>query len=133
MRLWNLTNRVLIIAIAYGALGVCMPGCKSIRDRGGETEPSFLGLKKRKKSERSENHLEGEYLDPLGARNTERIMLDDLSPSQIGTTLKTRWFTDSDRSTAINELSEGKQLFAYASSRHEANPQGDAHLSLIHI
>jgi len=128
MRLWNLTNRVLIIAIAYGALVVCMPGCASIRDRGAETDRSFLGLKKRKKAQRPENHLEGEYLDPLGARNAERIMIDDLSPSQIGTTLKTRWFSGTDRSTAITELANGKQLFSSASSQHEANPQGDAHI-----
>ncbi len=133
MRLWHQTNRVLILSIAIGALTVCTSGCKSLRDRGANSDRSLLGLKKKKKSEEPAQDLSGEYLDPLGARNTERIMLDDLSPSQIATTFKTRWLSDKDRdrSAASVAISTGKELFSRASAQHQANPNGDAHIEVF--
>lgn len=130
MRLWHLTNRMLILTIALGTLTVSTSGCKTFRNRGLKSEQSFLGLKKgRGKARKKEKDLSKEYLDPLGARNTDRIILDDLSPSQIATTLKTRWLSESDQSTASAELANGKETFSFASAQQEANPSGEEHIT----
>ena len=128
MRLWHLTNRVLILAIAFGTLTVCMSGCSSLRDRGLKSEQSLLGFKKDQKPKQFEEDLSGEYLDPLGARNSNRLVLDDLSPSQIATTFKTRWFSGTDSTSASDEIANGKRLFSNASAQHQANPEGDTHI-----
>lgn len=126
MRLWHLTNRLLIVVTTVAALTVLMPGCKALRNRGANSDQSPLGL--RKNRSRDQEDLSNEYLDPLGARNANRIILDDLSPSQISTTLKTRWLSATDRSTASAELSRGKEAFSLASSQHVANPEGEQHI-----
>jgi len=127
MRLWHPTNRLLFLAIAIASLTLFMPGCKSLRKNGAESEQSLVNFRKKNKPSNQEE-LSSEYLDPLGARNADRIVLDDLSPSQISTTIKTRWLSQSDSSTASQSLSRGKELFASASSQHQASPEGEDHL-----
>ncbi len=130
MRLWHLTNRTLILTMVIGTLTSSMTGCKAFRERGLKTEQSVLGLKKdKKKKGKKETDLSKEYLDPLGARNSERLMLDDLSPSQIATTLKTRFLSEGSKTTASAELAKGKNTFDSASAQLQADPDGEAHIA----
>lgn len=121
---------MLILTIAVGTLTVSTSGCKAFRNRGLKSEQTLLGFKKSKgKKPKQEKDLSKEYLDPLGARNTDRIILDDLSPSQIATTFKTRWLSETDQSTASAELANGKETFSYAGSHQQANPNGEDHIA----
>lgn len=70
-------------------------------------------------------------LDPLGSRNANRLLLDDLAPSQIGTTLKTRLNAGEDKTTAEAAYAQGKQLYQQATEAIAANPDGDQHESLF--
>jgi outer membrane protein assembly factor BamD (BamD/ComL family) len=66
------------------------------------------------------NVAEPDPLDPLGSRNTNRLVWDDFSPSQIGTTLKTRLNAGEDKTIAENAYNEGKQLYQQDGDQHEA-------------
>jgi len=66
-------------------------------------------------------------LDPLGSRNANRLLLDDLAPSQIGTTLKTRFSTGENKTSAQAAYAQGEQFYQQATQTIEANPNGDQH------
>jgi len=62
-------------------------GCQSFTNAKNKAA-SVLGLDSNGPSKREIDA--DEYLDPLGARSGDRLLLDDLSPSQLATTWKTR-------------------------------------------
>ena len=66
-------------------------GCK-VFDYGGMSSFLSKGKKSTYEKEQEDRFKPGadEILDPLGARNSDRIVLDDLSPSQILTTIEAR-------------------------------------------
>ena len=66
-------------------------------------------------------------LDPLGTRNSNRLLLDDLSPSQIGTTVKTRFAAGENKESADAAFASGKQLYEQGTQMIAANPDGDQH------
>ena len=75
----------------------------------------------------SRNDTEGDVLDPLGARDSNRVLLDDLSPSQFSTTWKTKFGNLAGESTAQQYYSQGQQLFNQGTAALNANPTGTSH------
>lgn len=55
-------------------------------------------------------------LDPMGPRNGNRLILQDLAPSQIGTTLKAKTTMKVDREGAQQAYDEGQRLYRQAAS-----------------
>ncbi len=108
-------------------LSVLFVGCQSgpfSRSSSDGTSRGLLGLKKKQ-----DNALKADdILDPLGERNYNRILPQDLAPSQLGTTLKTRWSKTNQPEKATDAFNEGQGLYAQALVIKEANPDGDEHL-----
>jgi outer membrane protein assembly factor BamD (BamD/ComL family) len=82
-------------------------GCQSFRDSIGAKKPgSLLGIKRRgpKRSIDSD-----EVLDPLGARDGNRLLLDDLAPSQVATTFKIRMAGADSESAQLAQAPSGEE------------------------
>ena len=119
MRCW------LIIFLLLTML-VNSSGCQSFSD----VKKSFgklPGLKRRGPKQ----ELSDELLDPLGARNTNRLLWEDLSPSQIGTTLRTRGGKKIDESAAAAYYETGISKYAEAVTVMKAEPTGKRHADLF--
>lgn len=67
-----------------------------------------------------------EILDPLGARNSDRIVLDDLSPSQILTTIEAR-MGGADPEMSRKYFREAKTLYNSAIAKMDADPDGTSY------
>ena len=67
-----------------------------------------------------------ELLDPLGARNANRLVLEDLAPGQIATTLATRG-KKNDEEKANVAFKKGNELYHQALAKMDANPTGNSH------
>ncbi len=72
-----------------------------------------------------------ELLDPLGARNPERMILQDLAPGQIGTTFKTMGFKKVDQDAAKAAYEAGQQLYQQALQLRDSDPEDKTHLELL--
>ena len=109
MRLHIVSTKLLI---ALALLIAIAPGCQSLKpssQKGGLLD-KISG--KSTKDKRYTELLENEALDPLGRRDGNRMLLDDLSPSQIGATWKAR------SAGRVNEEA-AKQSFATATELYE--------------
>ena len=74
-----------------------------------------------------DNLREGEVLDPLGARDSQRLLLDDLAPGQFGTTWKARVGSPAGESAARQYYSQGQQSYSQGTAALEADSSGTAH------
>lgn len=117
MRLWFalLTSILLLFSVS---------GCK-VFNSGGMSSFLSKGKESAYEKEQEDRFKPGadEILDPLGARNSDRIVLDDLSPSQILTTIEARM------GGANPELSKkhflgAKTLYNSAIAKMDADPEG---------
>ena len=112
-----------VVALCLLILG---SGCQSLSNSKNKIS-SILGLDSDgpKEPEISADEL----LDPLGARDGDRLLLDDLAPSQIATTLKTRFSNGlskgAEQATAYYERGEG--IYRQGISQFEANPEANLH------
>ena len=68
-------------------------------------------------------------MDPLGARDGNRLLLDDLAPDQIATTFKTRFGGGISKGSEQAEkyYDRGEALYRQGISRRDADPNGDLH------
>ena len=99
------------LTILLSFVVVCAPGCGGFKMNGQKRSLFDRISDKAKKTERQEL-LADEALDPLGRRDGNRLLLDDLSPGQIATTLKIR------SGAGISE-SEANQHFATATELYD--------------
>ena len=74
---------------------------------------------------------DSEYLDPMGRRSLNRLVLQDLAPSQLPTTLATRVSTKADPEAAQQALAEGRRLYEQALAQMTETPDGTGHLDLF--
>ena len=95
-------------------------GCASLRQSAKEISKGFRGSQ-------NENASTDDSFDPLGSRDSRRLLLDDLAPSQIGTTLKTRFSTGENKAVAEAAYEEGKQFYQQGTQAITANPDGQQH------
>jgi outer membrane protein assembly factor BamD (BamD/ComL family) len=122
MRLW-------LISIVIGSFLLSgSTGCKSLQQKFGsskkESAPgTILGKRKSPTQELDPDDV----LDPLGARNSNRLLLDDLAPSQFSTTMKVRLQGGSDQQAAQQAYAEGQRLYNAGIGQLDAKPDGDAH------
>ena len=106
MRLW-------LISVVIGSwLLSGSTGCQALQNKSSsakrESAPrNFLG--KRKSSAREIDT--DDVLDPLGARDGNRLLLDDLAPSQFATTMKIRMRGGIDEQAAQQAYAEGQRLY----------------------
>jgi hypothetical protein len=113
--------------LIVGLLACC--GCQSFSDTGGNKNGLF-GLRPKKKTGQHQD-LSEEYMDPLGARNVNRLLLDDLSFGQIKTTLKTRGKAKADPTLAASHYEQGIAKYAEASTQMQADAESQKHQSLF--
>ena len=130
------SRSTLVVVLALGVLA--FSGCQSLKKVG-----SIFG-KPELVAERADDRGSvdsDELLDPLGARNANRLVLGDYAPSQIATTLATRGGKNNEEK-ANAAFKQGNELYQQALAKMDANPTGNSHqrmfvtaanLSLIHI
>lgn len=121
----NILKRLSVpTAAALAVTLVLLSGCSALKKSAKKVSEGF---------ERGKNNVANtdDPLDPLGSRRADRLLLDDFSPSQIGTTLKTRLNADEDKTTAETAYAEGKQLYQRATELITANPDGDQHEAIF--
>lgn len=120
MRLW-------FLLLSCALLTFSVSGC-TVFDSGGMS--SFLSKDKesayKKESEDRFKPGADEILDPLGARDSDRIVLDDLSPSQILTTLEAR-MGGVDHEMSQKYFLEAKTLYNSAVAKMDADSGGTSY------
>ena len=123
MRFW-------LVCITIGSFLLCgSTGCQSLQQKFDKTEASprkksLFG--KKRKGPKSEINTE-DVLDPLGARDSNRILLDDLAPSQFATTIKVHMNGGVDEQAARQSYAEGQRLYNAGIAQLDADPNGEAH------
>jgi outer membrane protein assembly factor BamD (BamD/ComL family) len=112
----GLTCLTIILSILIVA-----PGCKSLR-LSGKKGTLFDRISGKTKKNDRDDLLAEEALDPLGRRDGNRLLLDDLAPSQIATTLKIRTGTGISESVANQHFAKATELYerAFASKQSGA-------------
>ena len=102
-------------------------GCQSFRDTLNNRSIDLFGL-----SRNSDQELDSdELLDPLGARDVDRLLVDDLAPSQIATTIKIRANGGADRETAQKHYDQGYELYQQGIRTLETQPDKNEHQDLF--
>jgi len=111
----------LLISILF----VSAPGCRSFSPKvqGQKLLDTIAG--KTKKDSRQEM-LADEALDPLGRRDGKRLLWDDLSPSQIATTLKIRSGTGVSEASANQHFAKATELYDQALASKQGGAPGAA-------
>ena len=127
MRMHRVSFRCHLIALMI-ALIFSFTGCHSIQSRPnrGDGVGGLLGLRKQKDGQFDEELLTS--VDPLGARGYNRLLLDDLSPGNLSTTLAVRTTYKEDRPAAEAAYEKGQQLYNQALAMLDANPDGTDHI-----
>lgn len=102
-------------------------GCTTLQNSFDKIGDKFAGKKRTASSVISEQ----DSLDPLGARSHRRLLLDDLSPSQLSSTIKSRFAGKEGQAAAQQSFTTGKQLFDRASQMITSNPDGTRHTPIF--
>ena len=68
-----------------------------------------------------------EIMDPLGRRQANRMVIDDLAPSQLMTTLMAKSSFSEDPEQAEETFAEGKALYEEALLQMDADPESGEH------
>jgi outer membrane protein assembly factor BamD (BamD/ComL family) len=118
--------------LAVGLLVPALTGCQLFN-------PSSSGSSKKGRSPfgfLSRNKLDrevdaDEVLDPLGARDSNRLLLDDLAPSQLATTVKSRLGVGSDEEAARKHYEDGQKLYEQGIAQMKTDPEGEDHKQLF--
>lgn len=76
---------------------------------------------------RRDNLEQDEVLDPLGARDSNRLLWDDLAPSQFATTWKSRMSGESGEAVAQQYYSKAQQLYNQGTELLNSSPEGIGH------
>jgi outer membrane assembly lipoprotein YfiO len=101
-----------------------LTGCQAFQSKLGKT--SLLGKPLAKGLNRGNSIDPDELMDPLGARNTNRLVMQDLGPGQIRTTFATKT-ARVDRGKADSSYQKGQQLYQQALQTMENDPSGSGH------
>ncbi|QEG22177.1 outer membrane protein assembly factor BamD [Mariniblastus fucicola] len=108
------TFRTLTLLVTLALFAISASGCGGFKFNG--KKQSLLDRiagKTGKKDPRSEM-LADEALDPLGHRDGNRLLLDDLAPSQIGTTLRIRSGTGISEESANRHFANATEIYERA-------------------
>lgn len=120
MRFWVSLNIVTILVL------ISLTGCQSLTSNlGGKN--SLFGKNKGLGINRANSLDPDELMDPLGARNSDRVLLEDLGPGQLRTTLATKFSRGNNEAKADQAFQRGHQLYEQALSEMENSPNGNGH------
>ena len=127
MRFWLIYVAVVSLMISGTS------GCQSLRKSGGGSKGSSLKSSQGSGSRSTDSsEIDSEdILDPLGARNSNRLLLDDLAPGQLKTTLKIRATGGPNQATAEKHFAEGQRLYRAGIAELDSNPNGKAHTQMF--
>ena len=122
LRAYRTVIIVTVIAISSG--------CQSLQNKPnrGEGLPGLFGLRRNQEGQFNDELLN---VDPLGRRSYNRLLVDDLSPGNLGTTWRVRTTYREDRPAAETAYNKGQELYNEALSIMDANPDGDQHIELF--
>ena len=112
-------NLIWLLLLAT-LLGV---GCQSPFPSGKSNKFGNRGLFGLAGKKDGDSPLDGDSLDPMGERNGNRLLLHDLSPSQIGTTMKVKGFAKPNEKEAEQAFAEGQQLYEEAGTNLPSDPE----------
>ncbi len=113
------TIQPLTMLLMLALIAITSTGCSSFKSNGNKQSLLDRLTNKPKKDSQSEL-LADEALDPLGRRDGNRLLLDDLSPSQIATTLKIRSATGPDKEAADRAFAAATDLYERAVATKES-------------
>ena len=101
-------------------------GCQSLTNAKKKAS-SILGLDASQPKKRTISS--DEFLDPLGARDGNRLLLDDLAPDQIATTLKTRIGGGIGKGPeqATKYYDQGEAIYKQGIAQLDADPSANLH------
>ena len=101
-------------------------GCQSLTNAKKKAS-SILGLDASQPKKRTISS--DEFLDPLGARDGNRLLLDDLAPDQIATTLKTRIGGGIGKGPeqATKYYNQGEAIYKQGIAQLDADPSANLH------
>ncbi|MEQ1905836.1 MAG: tetratricopeptide repeat protein [Pirellulaceae bacterium] len=105
--------------------GLVSAGCQGFAGAD-KTRPQKSFFSKFKSAKKKSKDPE-DALDPLGARNADRIVLQDLSPTQIGSTLKSKFTRRNEPEVAQRLYDEAQELYQQGLQSREQNPDGASH------
>ena len=108
------TTGTLTLLIGLALFANSASGCGGFKSNGKDQILLDRLTGKTTKADERKDLLADEALDPLGRRDGNRLLLDDLSPSQIATTLKIRTATGANQEVANSHFSRAADLYARA-------------------
>lgn len=114
-------NQVILFILTMATL-LSSAGCQTFRNAGDKAS-TVLGLDRRNDSGLDSDEL----LDPLGARNGDRLLLDDLSPGQLATTWKARVGIGKDPEAARQHYQLGQDLYNQGIAAMKADAEANRH------
>ncbi len=122
-------KNTLAATTAWIAAFVLLTGCSSLKN--GDSKWSLDNLFSGENSSSSSSQSDDDF-DVFGERNPDRLMLADLGPGRIGTTLKTRLTGGGqDRAAAEKAFAEAQQIYKQAIGRWENDLRDDETESLF--
>lgn len=106
-------------------------GCHSIQSRPDRDDgiTGLLGLRKQNEGQFQDDLISN--VDPLGERGFNQLLLDDLSPGNLSTTVKVRTTYKEDRPTAEAAYEKGQQKYEAAIAQLDSDPDGEQHLEMF--
>ena len=107
-------------------------GCKSLTSVKDKAS-SVLGLDSNISASSKREIDSDEFLDPLGARSGDRLLLDDLAPSQLATTWKTRVAGGLGRNAdqARKYYDRGEAIYNKGIQQLESDPSANLHQEIF--
>lgn len=103
-------------------------GCQSFR-KAGDKASTLLGLDRR--NGQDDGLDADELLDPLGARDGDRLLLDDFAPGQLATTWKARFGIGKDPKTAKRHYQNGQDLYNQGIAGMDSAPDANQHQAVF--
>ena len=119
-------NHQVFLCIVTCCLLIASSGCQSLTNAKNKAG-SVLGFAEDGPTKRKIDS--DEFLDPLGARDGDRLLLDDLAPSQLATTWKTRFSGGFGRNAdqARKYYDRGEATYSKGIQQLESDPSANLH------
>ena len=125
----------IILLVLIAPIAFVISGCANIQSRPNRQRglADALGIRKVDDGG-SGSRLDDDLIDnvdPLGRRSFNRLLLDDLSPGNLATTVAVRTTFAEDRPAAEQAYREAQHLYQQALSARDNNPDGTQHIELF--
>lgn len=119
--------RHLLTPCLFSSLLILSAGCQSFSNPFAAQSGGMFGLDRKASNDIDSDEL----LDPLGARDANRLLMDDFSPDQIATTFKVRTQGGTDKVQAQKYYESGQQRYKEGIATLEAKTEGTEHQEIF--